>query len=151
MKHNDKVTCSIGGIVITDARISINENGTPFICHNEEKYVGAMADDMLGYKYSWRLDKDFTDKSVTNLRLATGFKKGDILVSKYDNKRKVLEILGDLYFMSDPDDFTSIDSVYTEQELEKWGHKLVTPTKEYSHAEIAKALGIDAKDLKIKE
>ncbi len=151
MKHNDKVTCSTNGTVITDARISIDNDGTPFICHNEKDCDGSSADDKLGYKYSWGLDRDFTEKNVTNLRLAGAFQKGDILTYKRGGKIKVLEVLGDLYFMSDLDDFTKAGSAYTEQELKKDGYKLVTPVKEYSRDEIAKALGIDAKDLKIKE
>ena len=151
MKHNDKVTCIISGKVITDARISIDKGGTPYICHNEKNCDGGRADDKLGYKYSWGLERDFTDIGVTNLRLVTAFQKGDILTYKHLYKAKVLEVLGDVYFMSALDDFTSAGGTYTEQELKKNGCKLVTPVKEYSRDEIAKALGIDAKDLKIKE
>ena len=67
MKHNQKVTCEIDGIKITDARISINKDGSPFICQNEQ--LGAHADDKLGYKYSWGLMKDFTDFAVTDLSI----------------------------------------------------------------------------------
>ncbi len=151
MKHNDKVTCTIKGIEITDARISIGKSGRPYICHNEKKCNGSDAEDMLGYKYSWVLDRDFTDRGVTNLLLVPTFQKGDILIHKRGYKIKILEVLGDLYFISALDDFASVGSTYTEQELKKNGCKLVTPVKEYSHDEIAKALGIDAKDLKIKE
>ena len=66
-KHGDRVTCEIDGIKITDARISINEDGTPYICQNIKD--GARADDKLGYKYSWAFCKGFTNYDVTNLKL----------------------------------------------------------------------------------
>ena len=67
-KHGDRVTCEINGTKITDARISIDEDGTPYICQDIKN--GNPVDDKLGYKYSWELDKDFTRYSVTNLKLA---------------------------------------------------------------------------------
>src|SRR3990167_3303261 len=68
--HNQKVTCTIEGSDIKDARISIGKNGWPHICHNDETCCGAEADDLLGYEYSWGLDKDFTSINVTNLKSA---------------------------------------------------------------------------------
>lgn len=67
-KHGCRVTCEINGTKITDARISIDEDGTPYICQDIKS--GNPVDDKLGYKYSWELDKDFTRYSVTNLKLA---------------------------------------------------------------------------------
>ena len=52
--NNDRVTCTIEGTKITDARISIDEDGRPFICQNERD--GADAENKLGYKYSWATD-----------------------------------------------------------------------------------------------
>jgi len=57
----------IDGTEILDARISIDQDGTPFICQNLMK--GATANDKLGYKYSWILANDFTQCDVTNLKL----------------------------------------------------------------------------------
>lgn len=65
-KHGDRVKCTIKGTEIDDARISINKDGTPFICQN--KRIGCNAEDKLGYKYSWTLDEEFEDSDVTNLR-----------------------------------------------------------------------------------
>jgi len=72
--HADKVTCMItrDGTVhnITDARISIDDDGTPFICHNNPDCEGTLAGDRLGYISSWQLSKNFTNDFVTNLKLA---------------------------------------------------------------------------------
>jgi hypothetical protein len=66
--HGQRVKCTIDGIDITDAKISINKNGRTYICQNE--IDGAEADDLLGYKYSWVLNNDFTSYALTNLRPA---------------------------------------------------------------------------------
>lgn len=67
-KHGDKVTCEINGTKITDARISINEFDTPYICQNIVE--GVDCGDKLGYQHSWAIRRDFTAPKVTNLRLA---------------------------------------------------------------------------------
>lgn len=64
--HGQKVTCNIDGIEITDAMISIDDKGVPYICQNEIK--GAITDNKLGYEYSWQLNTDFTEFSLTNLK-----------------------------------------------------------------------------------
>ena len=68
--HHQKVTCVLQGFDIKDARISIDKDGQPYICHNDERFDGSAADDLLGYKYSWEINKDFTVTSVTNLKSA---------------------------------------------------------------------------------
>lgn len=65
-KHGDRVKCTIDGVGIKDAKISIDKDGTPFICQNKED--GWDAEDKLGYRYSWALDEEFEDSDVTNLR-----------------------------------------------------------------------------------
>ena len=68
-KHGDKVKCTINNTKVDDAKISINkENGFVYICQNELGW--GTAEDKLGYEYSWMIKMDFTDESVTNLRLA---------------------------------------------------------------------------------
>jgi len=56
VKHGDSVTCAIrddeGGYhTITDAKVSINDNGAIYICQNQ--VAGAIALDLLGYETSW--------------------------------------------------------------------------------------------------
>ncbi len=148
-KHNDKVTCEILGERIEDARISINDNGRPYIC--QDKQNGAHADDKLGYKYSWGLISDFTDSSVKNLKLKEDYSQGDILVNKDGDKRKILGVCGEVYLMSLTNNFENYTSGYTKYELDSLGYSLFTEIKEYSMDEIAKSLGVYVKDLKIKK
>ena len=92
-KHNQKVTCEIDGIKITDAKISIDESGNPFICQNEVD--GSEAEDKLGYKYSWLLTKDFTSIDVKNLKpvkeTIRDIEIGDILIRDGD-EQMVLDV-----------------------------------------------------------
>lgn len=72
-KDGDRVTCYINGMFIEDGIISIEKDsgsynyGRPYICQNYKN--GADATDKKGYKYSWVLNKDFTQTNVTNLKL----------------------------------------------------------------------------------
>ncbi|MFA7663079.1 MAG: hypothetical protein WCX88_04155 [Patescibacteria group bacterium] len=65
-KHGQKVECSIGGVTIKDAKISIDESGTPYICQDYKH--GSDTENKLGYKYSWELDEDFNDCNLDYLR-----------------------------------------------------------------------------------
>jgi len=73
-KHGDRVTCDFHGSKICDGRVSINSDGTGFICQNE--FMGLSADELFGYKFSlmtWPPYKEKTVEnaafSVTNLKL----------------------------------------------------------------------------------
>lgn len=122
-KHNDKVTCTIKGVDITDARISINKDGTPFICQNE--WNGSKADDKLGYKYSWELEKDFTNYDVKNLKLAERIitwdtlQEGDVMLDSIGFERIVLGMCGKVIFLGNNDDgiIKSLSHHYTKEEL----------------------------------
>lgn len=112
-KHGDRVKCTIKGVDIKDARISIDKDGTPFICQN--KKAGWIADDMLGYKYSWILSEESEDRNVTNLRpVKKSFdypEIGDEYLDAKGNSRFVLGVAGRVIFLSSPlskDDFCSI-------------------------------------------
>lgn len=112
-KHGDRVKCTIEGADIDDARISIDKDGTIFICQN--KKAGWIADDTLGYRYSWELDKEFENHDVTNLRHAEkSFDYPDIGDEYVDDRGKsrfVLGVAGRVIFLSSPlskDDFCSI-------------------------------------------
>lgn len=144
--HNQKVTCNIEGIAITDARISINKDGTPFICQNVKS--GADAEDKLGYKYSWALYSDFTtDSSVTNLKPAIktldNLAWKDILVKKNGNKRMVLGLLNDLVLMSYVNNFGSADRFYTKKQLQDLGYTVenLQESEELTLEQVCKELG----------
>jgi hypothetical protein len=154
-KHNDRVTCEIDGTKITDARISIDKDGTPFICQNEK--IGMGTYDKLGYKYSWSLKKDFTSHlsaeniQVTNLR---PFEKtwdtlevGDEIVDKGGSIRTVLGICGRVIFVSYPNDKDScLSGGYTKKGLIARGFTIVSPkveeeVEELTMEELCKELG----------
>lgn len=101
-KHGDRVKCTIKGTEIGDARISINKDGTPFICQNKKD--GWNADDKLGYKYSWALNEEFEARDVTNLRLAEKSfdypEIGDEYIDPNGNSRFVLGAAGRVIFLS---------------------------------------------------
>ena len=152
-KHNQKVTCEIDGTKITDAKISIDKDGTPYICQNEED--GSWAEDRLGYKYSWSLNKDFTDGNVTNLK---PFKKtirdveiGDILI-RDGEEQMVLDVREKIIGLSEYYDFNSFCNFYTFEELERYGYKLKDEPEEkieeLTIEQVCKELGRDIKIIK---
>ena len=64
--HGQSVKCFIDGEEITDAKISINNDGEGFICQN--KAAGTIADNLFGYRYSWKISRDFTNSCLSNLK-----------------------------------------------------------------------------------
>ena len=153
MKHNQKVTCEILGIKITDARISIDKDGTPYICQNEQ--LGAYTEDKLGYKYSWLLNNDFTQSAVTDLRPAEKdwdtLQVGDEIKIPFE-KRTVLGVCGRVIFLSWPGDKDHYSNGFTKEELIEIGYKIVqdaTPIIEISLQDIADLKGVDVKSIKI--
>jgi len=152
-KHNQKVTCEIYGKKITDAKISIDKDGTPYICQNEIN--GCSADDKLGYKYSWALNKDFTYDNVTNLKpfnkTIRDVEIGDILIRDGD-EQMVLDVREKIVGLSEYDDFENFDCFYTFEELEKYGYKLKDEPEEeieeLTVEQVCKELGRDIKIIK---
>lgn len=147
-KHNQRVTCEIHGEKITDARISISKDGTPYICQNE--WRGDTAENRLGYRYSWMLDKDFTDYSVTNLRPVKktfeDLEVGDEVVSK---------VYKDIYRVTGKKTVIELDgaSDWDKEEFEKAftiPEQPTTYTLEEARKIIAKAEGREVEDIIIK-
>ena len=73
--HGDKVTCSIEGTKIEDAKISI-ESDRYYICQNHKS--GQVANDRLGYKYSW-----VKDGNIKNLKLLYEAPKEPVVINDY--------------------------------------------------------------------
>ena len=125
-KHNSRVTCKIFETKITDARISINKYGRPFICQNEKD--GGIADDKLGYKYSWAIGEDFTPPGVEDLKLATPtwdtLAWKDFVLDEHGRKRMVLAVQNDSVLVSPDDNFEETSGWYHKKELEKDGHTI---------------------------
>jgi len=120
-KHNQRVTCEIKGEKITDAKISIDKNGRYFICQN--KIEGSDAEDKLGYKHSWWLDRDFTSSFVTNLKPALkdwdSLQEGDEIKDDSGDVRTILGICGKVIFLSACCDKNQFGYGYTKEELKQ--------------------------------
>ena len=152
-EHNQKVTCEIDGTKITDAKISIDKGGTPYVCQNEKD--GAWTEDKLGYKYSWVLNKDFTHDNVTNLKpfnkTIRDVEIGDILV-RDGEEQMVLDVREKIVGLSEYYDFNSFCNFYTFEELEKYGYELKDEpeeeVEELTVEQVCKELGRDIKIIK---
>jgi len=114
-KHNSRVTCTINGTKITDARISIDEDGTPFICYEKN---GGRTDDKLGYKYSCSLSNPL----VTDLKLVTPtwdtLSWKDIVLDGGGDRRMVLAVSNDMACVSHAEDFETTSGWYHKKELQ---------------------------------
>ena len=153
-KHADKVTCTIiDGCEthdITDAKISIDNDGTPFICHNNPDCKGYRANDTLGYLYGWKLNNDFTRSHVTNLKLAVRSVRdavaGDI-VANGTYTRMVIDSFPNSVLLSYDNDHRKAGGLYSHDELERnFTFQRDTPTpppEEMTLAEVCEALGSD--------
>jgi len=149
-KNGDRVTCTIHGTTITNARISIDENGMPFICQNEKN--GGITDDKLGYEYSWILSRDFTDPSVEDLKLATPtwnfLAWKDIILDSGGDRRMVLAVLNEAVLISQVNDFEVGSVWYLKKELQKRGYTIegeVPAVEEITVAEAEARFGVKIK------
>lgn len=152
-KHGDYVTCTIDGINITDARISIDNAGNPFICQDIKD--GYDADDKLGYKYSWCIEKDFTCYGVTNLKLKTmtldDIKEGDVIYNAAGNERTVLVRMNQVVILGRKENYGIFAiPTYTIDELKYKGYTLKNTTEpvKMTVAEIAAKLGHEVEVIK---
>lgn len=138
-KHGQRCTCEIQGKEVTDAKISINGNGSIYICQNIKD--GLEADDMLGYKYGWlavdhgyyfeERDKDI--RSLTLLpRTIEDVEEGDEIVSKDVGERKVLGRCGQIVFLGRLLSNDAYENTYSIHDLKFRGYtiKQDTPTEE---------------------
>ena len=145
-KHNDRVTCKILETKITDARVSINKDGTPYICQNIRD--GFNAENKLGYTYSHTLDGLF----VTDLKLATptwdSLSWKDIVLHKDGYTQEVLAVVNDMVCISDMDEFDTTSGWYTKEKLQEIGYTIegaVPPLEEITHAEAEARFGVKIK------
>jgi hypothetical protein len=129
-KHGDKVTCTINGVDIKDARISINEDGDTYICQNVKR--GNLANDLLGYKYSWVLLADFTSVCVSNLCLAEktwdNLAVGDEVMGS--GIHAVLGVCDRMVFLSYTDLRDNYHFASTKEQLIKNGYTIIQDAPE---------------------
>lgn len=144
-KHGQRVTCEIDGVKIDDAKISIGKNGLIYLCSNS-KSGDNNADEKLGYKYSYSFltknqNYEETDyRTLKNLhfldRTLDDLEEGDVLVDENGDEQKVLGICGNVYFLSEENEFTKVDEYYyTTQELEDNGYTLKQEEEEEEEKE----------------
>lgn len=146
-KHGQRVTCEIDGVKIDDAKISIGKNGLIYLCSNS-KSGDNNADEKLGYKYSYSFlmkDRDFNqygdiNEVIENLhfldRTLDDLEEGDVIVDENGDEQKVLGICGNVYFLSEENEFTKVDEYYyTTQELEDNGYTLKQEEEEEEEKE----------------
>lgn len=155
-KHGQRVTCEIRGLKITDAKISIDSDGTAYICQNIAN--GVRAEDKLGYRMGWTINraeyyKD-GDNSITNLQLfprtIDDLEEGDVVVDTDGCEQKVLGICGNVYFLSEENEFTKVDEYYyTTQELEDNGYTLKQEECEQEYSLKNSDVKINSKEDKI--
>ena len=133
-KHGQRVTCTISGMRIDDARISIDPScENVFICQNLKD--GQDAPDKLGYRYSWTIGKNGTwpdsgeYTNVTNLKVIDGFypQVGDIVILNSGQERKVLAVCGEAFLLDAGDGSDASDASDDWDSFsyaEKWGWKI---------------------------
>jgi hypothetical protein len=61
--HGDRVSCTIEGVQIDDARICIERN-LVFIC--QDKFDGSRCQERFGYRWSWSLGDNVRPNSSTD-------------------------------------------------------------------------------------
>lgn len=152
-KHNQKVICEIEGTKITDARISIDKDGTPYICQNEAD--GVKASNLLGYEYAWCLNQDFTERYIKNLRPSEksfDFPEiGDEYKDNEGDSKFVLGVAGRVIFMSSYSDKDEYCDEYTKEGLIECGFTIVQEDKteeELTVKQVCEELGRDIKIIK---
>ena len=112
-KHGQRVTCEIMGVKIDDAKISIDSDGTAYICQNIQN--GIAAEDKLGYRMGWTINrreyyKD-GDNNITNLqflpRTLDDIEEGDVVVDSDGVEKTIVGICGQIVFLSNRKEMVS--------------------------------------------
>ena len=154
-KHGDRVTCEIEGKFIDDARISIDMDGTTYLCQSDFLTLSDNADNTFGHSDS-SVVSGFFDYYKVKLKEKTldDLEVGDILVdSGMELERKVLAVCGLVYMLSYHGDFTRCSGAYTILEI-KEDHTLKQEEgkeeepEEITMAQLEKELGRKVKIIK---
>ena len=152
-KHGDRVTCEIEGEYIDDARISIDMDGTIYLCQSDFLTFSDNADNTFGHSDS-SVVSGFFDYYKVKLKEKTldDLEVGDILVSEYCDK-KVLGICGLVYMLSHDGDFTRCGVGYTIEEIKdmytlKPKERPEDEPEEITMAELEEELGRKVKIIK---
>lgn len=115
--HKDKITCTIERREILDAKIAIEGSGI-YICQN--CVDGTQPRDRLGYRYAWSVCSGLKDNQVTNVKILSSplsFKIGTLLIDKNKNKRKILDICQNIYYLSKINKFNQFEFELTQEDM----------------------------------
>ena len=153
--HGDRVKCTISGRKIDDARIAIAD-GIPYICQNMRD--GAVLADRFGYRFSWALNRDFTDGAVSNLSHSEKSfdypHVGDEYKDSDGDSVWVLGVCGRVIFVSSYRNAEHSGDYYTKEDLIELGYTIVQDKVEekittLTMDEVAKLAGVPVEQLKI--
>jgi hypothetical protein len=115
LHHKDKITCRINSTVIKDAQIAIEENRI-YICQNIKN--GNHPNNSLGYIFGWEITSGIKDNQVTEIKIKSyHFKIGTILTDKNNNKRKILDICQNVYYLSKINKFNQFEFELTPEDM----------------------------------
>jgi len=117
-KDGDPIICNINGTQISDAKVRV-ENGRRYICQNLFKGSTPYDGNLLGYKSAWSWDEQVTKVIQPNI-----FKFKDILTNDKGEKRMVLDICEDSYFLSANNNFKKMEIEINQKEINDY--KLIT-------------------------
>ena len=120
-KHEEAVKCTIEGVEIVDAKISIDKYGHIRICQNL-KSGNNSTESSLEYRYSWLINNDFTTNwKVTDLRPAKKSfdypRVGDEYKNRHGDSKWVLGVNGRIIHLSQADHKNKIGVEYLKEEL----------------------------------
>lgn len=101
-KHGDWITCEINGVKIKNARVSVDnydqrtERWDMFICHNSRQRQGSLAENKLGFNYSYFLGLNsaggcYFNPDIKNLKPATPRKTKAEKVREARAKKRIQE------------------------------------------------------------
>lgn len=152
-KHGQRVTCKIKNVQIDDAKIRLIDGQRPFICQNKQS-GSSCSDNKLGYLYSWILQEDFTEPSVTDLK---PFKKSfdypevgdEYTLNSGESSVFVLGVTGKVIFISSYADKERYGYPKTAKALRDDGYTIVQDKEErieeLTMLEVCKELGREVK------
>lgn len=165
-KYGQRVACKIKEQQINDAKISIDDDGTLYICHNNEDADGAEANNKLGYEFSWKIFNKYQDMVSDHDRVADlifldrsieDVQEGDVVIYGCW-ERKVLGICGEVVFLSGKSNDDICTFYLTKYELKQANYTIKQDTPptpptitEVTLQEVADKMGVPVEQLRIKE
>lgn len=100
-------------------------------------------------------DTQITLQQFKEAQITMKYKEGDVLVEGNGQEIKILGVCGQVYFISEEDDFVNADDDnYTEAWLDNYGYNLKADAPDLTTLtleDVAKMAGVDVDNLRIKD